>query len=94
MSQEIEKLAKELHDFYEERSIVNNWNTQKSCKVSFDALPKENKQTMLDLASLVQSKLSELEKEIKNKNKYIETLERAFSEVDLEYYKSLYEQNK
>ena len=42
----------------------------------------------------IQSKLSELEKEIKNKNKYIETLERAFSEVDLEYYKSLYEQSK
>lgn len=52
---EIEEFAKELHNYYEERAEVNNWETQKSCKVEFEDLPIANKQTMIDLASYIKS---------------------------------------
>ena len=45
------KLAKWLHDNYEEISKNKNWNTQENCKVEFDALPDANKQTMIELAN-------------------------------------------
>ena len=53
---EAKELAKEIHDFYEERSLVNEWKTQDKCKVEFDDLPPENKQTMLDVASFLLAK--------------------------------------
>ena len=75
MSKEIEEFAKELHNYYEERAEVNNWETQKSCKVEFEDLPEANKQTMIDLASYIlsiesfkittqQQKIEQLEKEV------------------------------
>lgn len=45
-----EKLAKWLHDNYEAVAKENDWNTQQSCKVEFDALPDANKRTMIEIA--------------------------------------------
>lgn len=45
-----EELAKWLHDSYEEIAKKKSWNTQKSCKVEFEDLPKENKSVMLSMA--------------------------------------------
>lgn len=45
------KLAKYLHDNYEQiAKKTNPWQTQKNCKVEFDNLPIENKNTMILLA--------------------------------------------
>ncbi len=44
------KLAKWLHDNYEEVAKHKEWNTQENCKVDFDTLPDVNKQTMIDIA--------------------------------------------
>lgn len=43
-------LAKYLHDNYEQIAKRTNWQTQKNCKVEFDDLPIENKNTMILLA--------------------------------------------
>ena len=45
-----EELAKWLHDNYEEVAKEKEWNTQENCKVEFDTLPNENKQTMIEIA--------------------------------------------
>ena len=53
-----EKLAKWLHDNYEEVAKQKNWNTQENCKVEFDSLPNANKQTMIEIAQrILDSKL-------------------------------------
>ncbi len=52
-----EELAKWLHDSYEEIAKKRNWNTQKSCKVEFEDLPKENKSVMLNLARKIHKRL-------------------------------------
>ena len=44
------ELAKWLHDNYEEVAWEKDWDTQKDCKVEFDALPEANKQTMIEIA--------------------------------------------
>lgn len=44
------KLAKFLHDSYEEIAKQKGWNTQDSCKVEFKDLPIKNKETMIALA--------------------------------------------
>lgn len=46
-------LAKYLHDNYEEISKKTNWNTQEKCKVEFENLPIENKNTMILLAGKI-----------------------------------------
>jgi len=43
-------LAKYLHDNYEQIAKRTNWNTQENCKVEFEDLPIENKNTMILLA--------------------------------------------
>lgn len=43
-------LAKYIHDNYEQIAKRTNWQTQKNCKVEFDDLPIENKNTMILLA--------------------------------------------
>lgn len=43
-------LAKYLHDNYEQIAKRTKWQTQKNCKVEFDDLPIENKNTMILLA--------------------------------------------
>ena len=43
-------LAKYLHDNYEQIAKRTNWQTQKNCKVKFEDLPIENKNTMILLA--------------------------------------------
>ena len=44
------ELAKWLHDNYEAIAKKKNWDTQKSCKVDFEDLPKENQSVMLSMA--------------------------------------------
>ena len=44
------ELAKWLHENYEAVAKDENWNTQQSCKVEFDALPDANKRTMIEIA--------------------------------------------
>ena len=100
MSKEIEEFAKELHNYYEERAEVNNWETQKSCKVEFEDLPEANKQTMIDLASYIlsiesfkittqQQKIEQLEKEVERLRNYVsrkvETRDlKKYSELEIE----------
>ena len=73
----INQRAKELHDFYETRSIINKWHTQERCQVEFEDLPPENKQTMIDLASFT------LEKE-ENLTILIREYQSILKEVELE----------
>lgn len=44
-----EKMAEWLHNNYEEIALNNGWKTQEDCQVPFLDLPKENKQTMIEL---------------------------------------------
>lgn len=44
-----EKMAEWLHNNYEEIALNNGWKTQDDCQVPFCDLPKENKQTMIEL---------------------------------------------
>jgi len=48
------ELAEWLHNQYEEISKEVGWNTQKECKVGFNALPDKNKSVMLRLAQAIQ----------------------------------------
>ncbi len=48
-------LAKWLHDQYEDIAKEKKWETQKSCKVEFENLPENNKQTMIELAKRILS---------------------------------------
>ena len=48
-----EELAKIMHNEYESEAIKNNWKTQENCRVPFEDLPEENKQTMLAVAKKV-----------------------------------------
>ena len=64
-------LAKWLHENYEQIAKVKKWNTQEITKVSFDELPIENKETMLELAKRLQTtfgicKETIIENEVKN----------------------------
>ncbi len=45
-----EKLAKWMHEQYEEISKKEKWETQKKCRVEFEDLPEENKKVMIELA--------------------------------------------
>lgn len=45
-----ERLAKMMHDKYEQIAKKKKWNTQEKCKVEFESLPKKNKETMIELA--------------------------------------------
>ena len=42
----IDLVARAMHSAYEEEAIKVGWNTQESCKVEYDDLPKENKLVM------------------------------------------------
>ena len=44
-----EKMAEWLHNNYEEIALNNGWKTQEDCQVPFCNLPKENKETMIEL---------------------------------------------
>ena len=44
-----EKMAEWLHNNYEEIALNNGWKTQDDCQVPFLDLPKENKQTMIEV---------------------------------------------
>jgi len=61
---DIEDLARYMHEKYEESAKHLGWDTQKSCKVSFDDLPEANKQTMLRLAGWVICYYNELLKNV------------------------------
>ena len=41
------EMAKWFHEQYEQAAMLNNWETQKSCKVDFIDLPRENQRTMM-----------------------------------------------
>lgn len=43
------KMAEWMHNNYEEIALNNGWKTQENCQVPFCDLPKENKETMLEL---------------------------------------------
>ena len=43
------KMAEWLHNNYEEIALNNGWKTQEDCQVPFYDLPKENKQTMIEV---------------------------------------------
>jgi len=49
-------LAKYMHNNYEFFSKIEGWDTQNSCKVEFENLPKENKKVMLQVANVVMQK--------------------------------------
>ena len=45
-----EKLARWMHDQYEEIAKKEKWATQKIKRVRFEDLPEENRKVMLELA--------------------------------------------
>ncbi len=47
------ELAKFMHDTYEEAAKKEGWETQERTRVEFDALPEENKMTMIRTAAFV-----------------------------------------
>ena len=53
-----EELAKIMHNEYESEAIKNNWKTQENCRVPFEDLPEENKQTMIAVAKGILEKVS------------------------------------
>lgn len=67
--QDPKALARLFHDFYEEHSKKEGWETQESCRVSFDSLPENNKQVMIKTAEDI----------IKTYNKEIEDSDRKKS---------------
>ena len=52
---QVKDVAEWMHDNYEQIAKGENWNTQESCKVEFDSLPKENQNVMLELAKRILS---------------------------------------
>jgi len=50
---EVWELARFIHDIYEEEASKNGWETQKTTRVAFENLPKENRATMLNVAAAV-----------------------------------------
>ena len=46
-------LAVWLHNTYEELAKKEGWDSQKSCKVLFENLPKTNKNVMLEMAKKI-----------------------------------------
>jgi len=52
-TQEEFNLAVFMHGKYEEIAAKNGWKTQDKTRVAFGKLPKENRDTMLDLAKEV-----------------------------------------
>jgi hypothetical protein len=43
------EMAKWFHKEYEQATKINNWQTQKNCKVDFEDLPRENQRTMMSV---------------------------------------------
>lgn len=55
LAKQVKNVAEWMHDNYEQITKGENWNTQESCKVEFDSLPKENQNVMLELAKRILS---------------------------------------
>ncbi len=53
MTSKYYELAKFMHEVYEDKAKINKWETQKKCKVLFEDLPQENKDTMIAVAEQV-----------------------------------------
>jgi len=60
----IEKLARWLHEEYEDKARLYNWKTQEKCRVDFDDLPLENKKVMLAMALEIDRRIQQERKEI------------------------------
>ena len=50
---DVNALAKFMHNVYEDYAKLNGWDTQEKCKVEFEELPKKNKQVMIHTAMQV-----------------------------------------
>lgn len=55
-----EQLARLFHDAYEIAAKVQNWETQESCRVTFDDLPKANQMTMSKTCEIVGKRAREV----------------------------------
>ena len=49
----IEELTKFMHKEYEKIAKIKGWETQKKSRVSWNKLPKENKETMLEVSKKI-----------------------------------------
>ena len=47
------RLAKFMHEEYENMARLQGWETQEKCRVSFEALPEKNIKTMLGVAQQI-----------------------------------------
>ena len=47
------RLAKFMHEEYENMARLQDWETQEKCRVSFEALPEKNIKTMLGVAQQI-----------------------------------------
>jgi len=64
MKKEIQyKIAKLMHDEYEDYSRKVGWKTQKKCQTLFDELPPANKEVMLWVAGSILKFIEEAKKE-------------------------------
>lgn len=50
-------LAKWMHNAYEVAAENNEWRTQSECQVEFEMLPRQNKNTMIDVAQAILNEL-------------------------------------
>ncbi len=53
LAEQEKEVAEWMHINYEQIAKGEDWNTQESCKVDFDSLPKENQNVMLELAKRI-----------------------------------------
>ena len=47
------RLAKFMHEEYENMARLQGWETQEKCRVAFEALPEKNIKTMLGVAQQI-----------------------------------------
>lgn len=50
---DVERLARELHETYEREAEIMGWQTQEGTSVAFDNLPEANRKTMLGVAKSI-----------------------------------------
>ena len=53
LAKQEKEVAEWMHVNYEQIAKGKDWNTQESCKVDFDSLPKDNQNVMLELAKRI-----------------------------------------
>ena len=62
-------LSEDMHNWYEQISLLAGWDTQKKCQVPFEDLPRENQLVMLSVARKILDKYVRNSQQLLNKDK-------------------------